>query len=710
VFEALAKILASKKGVKMPLNVFIPQIDIGGSPANFYVRLFDKDTYDLPETLSYLVRESIQNSTDAYAERQTEVQVDFNLHLRPSKITDQWYGRYFSKLYDISAKKFDFTSPVLEIRDNARGLTGSIDKIEATNNFSKLVYLFGAANSDQNNNQRGGSWGVGKTLYFQRDLSQGFVVYYTRCMEADGSMQSKLVACYIANYEDQSKLSEDLKTEKCLYYWPNIENDGKRTYALTDESEIKNILAHIGVKPFSGNETGTSVIIPLNPSISDETDKLKEISRDLLHFSWKWYFPRMANDAYLSFYKLPKLSVHVKCGNTPEQISALHKQYQKFQTEIYNHGLAYLKSPTAWSESHQTEKTIDIYEIRNHDNRLGILVCSKKDWSVKIGSESFLKSINEASKDQSNVFFTYLRSSGMIINYDLKSYSSNTSDDVFSIFIVDPNASIVHPRSGHQKVENLLRLSERENHAQWRRKEPVVKIIFDQVNGLLETHFKQNTKSFLNETLGQKISEILGFKIDVDDIETEQQDLEQQNTDQQNTDQQNTDLDENITNETNKTPVSTIKDKIKKGTLPKKSKAKFTIKYEDMRFYNAFDHYLIDVPIDIFHPDTNLTLEIFIATVAGKVSHANWKGKNALEFLFKFSKTFSENQNITSSIVNDHIVKLETTSKYRYTEKKPLILTIESLKPFQENRYGFVIDHAGQGNKDLLPISDSKDE
>jgi hypothetical protein len=398
-----------------------------------------------------------------------------------------------------------------------------------------------------------------------------------------------------------------------------------------------------------------------------------------------------------------------------EKISALHKQYQKLQKDIYNHGITYLMSPNTWTTPKQT---IVIQEIKDQNQRLGVLVCSKEDWSVRIGSENFLTYVNDTSKDQKNVFFAYLRSSGMIISYDLKSYPSDTNDDVFSIFIVDPNASITHSRLGSQKIENILRLSERENHAQWRRKEQIVKIIFDQVNDFLEKNFKKNAAGTFNESLGQKISEILGFKVDIDDTEadqqnTDQQNLDQQNTDQQNTDQQNTDqqnTDENIINEPNKTSGSKIKDKIKKDTLPKKSKAKFTIKYEDMRFYVVDNQYFIDVPIDIFQSDTNLTLEIFIATVAGKVSYENWKDKNQLEFLFKFSNIVSNNDHITSSIENDHMVKLQTKSTYKYNAKKPLKLTIESLKPFQENRYGFIIDHAGQGNKDLLHISDSKED
>ncbi len=204
--------------------------------------------------LDLLVREAVQNSLDAALKPAcSEVYVDFTI--RPHSTGD------VTKLFESGIDKqllsrlFPDGGSLLEIRDkNTEGLTGPIrlEDVGVGNgrgNLLKLVYEIGKTRSEDTS---GGSWGIGKTCYFR--IGIGLVLYYSR-IRLDNHFQERLVACLVEDESGENRLQRDSATG--IAWWGD-----ERGAPLTDSEKIAELLSKIGVEPYSGEDTGTVVIVP----------------------------------------------------------------------------------------------------------------------------------------------------------------------------------------------------------------------------------------------------------------------------------------------------------------------------------------------------------------------------------------------------------------------------------------------------------------
>ena len=260
--------------------------------------------------LDSLVRESIQNSLDAANQYNKPVIMKF-------KTGDFEKKRLFAqceKLEKMLAPKFsDIPCRYLSFRDyNTEGLTGDVvDKGDQNpGNYFKLVKDIG---NEQTRSGAGGSYGVGKSLYFRLGV-KGFVIYYSRIKHEHGKHESRLIALMVENERGHDSVippAEKGKSKTGIAYWGILKNDN--ILPLTKEKEIKEVLDIFNIEPYKGDETGTAVILPFIDEASLLAKNQKTFGEgeneiiptwrhsisDFLEMSiQRWYFARLNNNKY----------------------------------------------------------------------------------------------------------------------------------------------------------------------------------------------------------------------------------------------------------------------------------------------------------------------------------------------------------------------------------------------------------------------------
>ena len=210
--------------------------------------------------LDLLVRESIQNSLDAKNDTDPYVTVDFftgefnkiSLNKELEGITETLNRKYWKDTYKFIA-----------VRDsNTVGLTGKLHYDEVTDNqYGNLLKLIYEISKPQEAEGAGGSWGLGKTVYFRVGI--GLVVYYSRILNEEGIYESRLAASLVENEMNADSLIPALpgKSKRGIAWWGQ-EIGSNKTKPITDEKYIEKILNIFEIEPYEGDLTGTTIIIP----------------------------------------------------------------------------------------------------------------------------------------------------------------------------------------------------------------------------------------------------------------------------------------------------------------------------------------------------------------------------------------------------------------------------------------------------------------
>ena len=168
--------------------------------------------------LDLLVRESIQNSLDAKNEKDPYVTVEFYtgqfdkkiLNSELEGITDALNERFWKQNYNYIA-----------VRDsNTVGLTGKLHYDEVIDNqYGNLLKLIYEISKPQEMEGAGGSWGLGKTVYFRVGI--GLVIYYSRIINECGEFESRLAASFVENemFDDSIIPALSGKSKRCIAWW-----------------------------------------------------------------------------------------------------------------------------------------------------------------------------------------------------------------------------------------------------------------------------------------------------------------------------------------------------------------------------------------------------------------------------------------------------------------------------------------------------------
>ena len=487
--------------------------------------------------LDLLVRETIQNSSDAAIIEKPFYRVDYN----QGSFRNDDLSWYFTRIEDkINERYRGQTCSFLEIRDtNTVGLTGSTEIYQRSNatksNYLRLIFDMGKG---QDQTGAGGRWGLGKTVCYR--LGVGFVVYYSR-IKCDNGFESRLVLTLVEDEMDPNAfLRTSANNSAGRAWWGEIikDNGVDDFEPIKDDELIKEFLAVFNLQPFEGEETGTSIIIPYidENRILEEAKSSMKVQEDVdighctflnsiddyLRYSvQKWYAP-VLNNHQLKEYGKRFLNVYVNGKSI-----VIDDMYPIFKlvNELYTTAYASLCGKHFRGEYPLECKRIvgSWHQIADLD--LGYLsFCRIKINDLNKGIRFHHPNIymNISDENKGNPISLYTRELGMILNYE-ESWVDNRivpcepTEMLIMLFV--PNTSMEYDYgNGLIKLGEYLRQREESDHMKWdgdppKMKKKCVKIIKKTVEKTIKNHYCPDQQSETGESNYSEFAGILGEKL-----------------------------------------------------------------------------------------------------------------------------------------------------------------------------------------------------
>ncbi len=441
--------------------------------------------------LDLLVREAFQNSLDAGDPNQGRKDVLIGVACK------QFVSTELNKHFEGISQKLDAAYPPVKrykslvVADQGTtGLTGPVTYEEVKNNdFGNCLKLIYEISKPQTKEGSGGSWGLGKTIYYR--VGMGLVIYYSRIKLKSGRYESRLAACLV---EDEKKSNTLLPSEggvKRGIAWWGEERPGKRyTVPVTDESEIRKILNIFRIRLFTGSETGTVFIIPY---INDEALLKETYEGESIRPPWtynieeylrvaaqRWYAPRINNPAYKG------LSLTVWIGDSMVKPTEMLPLF-RIVREMYIYQARGSLPPDSYLGSVDAEMHKEDIQVRGvlNASSSGSVVFTKlsRDQLKMTPPENNMSPYMQISNDvvsmeQGNtpvVMFT--RKPGMIVGYD---YSgpwtsriprTDENEYIIGLFVANSGNTFKDLKDSETgksiTVEEYLRQCEKADHAVW---------------------------------------------------------------------------------------------------------------------------------------------------------------------------------------------------------------------------------------------------
>lgn len=486
--------------------------------------------------LDLFVRESIQNSLDAHKDNIKFVNVEYII----GKFDSHSFNSELTGISNFLDKKFpDSSYDFLAIKDtNTVGLTGPVteDKVE-NDDFGNLLKLVYHISKPQANNGAGGSWGLGKTVYFR--IGIGLVVYYSRIKTKTG-IEDRLVATLVENEKDPCSYlkSYSSSSKRGIAWWGKYYDQDKKTIPVTDQKIITEVLGNFHLNLF--NETGTMVIIPyIDKSKLCKVNQFNELEGNTKYAipSWcsdlkeflkvsteRWYCCRLNNSSYkygpyLRLAITDEAGTEVIAKSKMEPIFNLLNEYSKYgYSGEWNSDNEYgFEKP---------EKEIISYQKYLKQKEAGTLLFSKiKVKDLKM-SYSPLMYLNEGVSDEEGnpPIIAYIRQPGMIISYDhighwVKGIPNTTEDEVLlGLFILNSENAVCSDAKQYS-LEEYIRLSELADHFSWKDHlicdgidTPIIEKIQSKVRTRIKKEYFEkpdDSKIIRNDALSQKLGELL---------------------------------------------------------------------------------------------------------------------------------------------------------------------------------------------------------
>lgn len=476
--------------------------------------LGDMQDFSTP-LVDLMVRESIQNSTDAsrpIAPGDDKVSVSYDV----KSVPNEKINGLFEQIDDKLNARFEAgkQSECLVIRDcGTCGLTGYLRKRDVPigekklGNLIKLIYDI---RKPQENSGAGGAWGLGKTVYYK--LGIGIVLYYTRIQQGDEYV-SRLAACMVEDENDSQALlpvcplHNDLRPSGIAWWGAADGDEFNATIPITDEYEIRGILQRFDINPYTGSETGTTIIIPyLN------TEKLLDVTRytsaqsdgDTVvnHQSsptaqrpWmfslprflnvavqRWYYPRVDNKYYSEATGQRNLSVRI---NGRELTNSDMIPVFRLMQSLYNRAI--LDKASADFKDFMTDVPVKSY-YENSENwgkneiRVNVNVRGKSG-HLSYGKATYetlqmVPPYNRASPflyfdldetcEEGCAIVAYTRKPGMVVWYDVIRGLPNQSEYILGHFALESGSDVLDSQQNLvNNLEDYVRATEAANHKCW---------------------------------------------------------------------------------------------------------------------------------------------------------------------------------------------------------------------------------------------------
>ncbi len=450
---------------------------------------------DIP-LLDLLVRESIQNSLDAASNDSAKVSVD----IRVGEFKAKDLNKHFERIEDGLNRRYIKTKPrYIAVRDSGTsGLTGPVRYEDVKNNlFGNLLKLVYEICKPQSNEGAGGSWGLGKTIYFR--LGIGLVIYYSRVCEK-GKYQSRLAACLVENETQKDALiPHSGGVKRGIAWWGKRESHFQKTTIPEDsEQEIQRVLDVFGIQPYGSKDTGTTIIIPYideNALLSEVYAKNEPVAEkpywatrvdDYLKVAiQKWYAPRLNNadypyGAYLS------ASINGQKIKVSEMLP-LFRYVREFYIKASGKDLpddALIKEENVIEGEQLYEESIDLRGVLNttSSGKFVYARLSRKQLQMDppLNNKSPYQQITNMPVQMeggNGPIILYTRRPGMIVGYDYDSTwthrmpKSGPDDYIIGLFVansVNTLKNITDQRTNKpMTLEEYIRQGEKADHASW---------------------------------------------------------------------------------------------------------------------------------------------------------------------------------------------------------------------------------------------------
>lgn len=404
--------------------------------------------------IDILVRESIQNSIDAVLPEKEYAKISFNYgKFKNTNLTNK-IEHLQEKLDDINAnEEYNYLAI---IDTNTCGLLGEpygdIDDKNKPHNLNNLVYDFMNGKNDYN---AGGSWGIGKSVYYRYGI--GLCFYYSRTYENEKYLH-KLAGVLI----------QDETTDTCLLgkrssgiaFLGDL-NEENVSIPIYDEQEIIDFLNVFNLPVFKNDETGTIVVIPyfdttkiLNHRINNEYCPWEKDFLESLKISiQRWYFPRLNNKNYHDKYFICSINNSIKI-----ELNDFFKTLQ----DLYNEIIIDANYKDITNKDIDKEKGIlGKFKYKKFTlNELSINIAPNN-----LPSPYVMLDIDADKLDGNPGIIFYTRKPGMIINYDIDKickYHSLNDECFVGIFVLNDDLQVKNEFLGR-----YIRLTEKANHKEW---------------------------------------------------------------------------------------------------------------------------------------------------------------------------------------------------------------------------------------------------
>lgn len=459
-----------------------PQMQTGSA----LMRLLDKSSLS---KIDLLIRESVQNSFDA---QKPEVgYIDYKIFCNLFNVND--FLKIINNIDIFEDLKEDKAKSIVIQDFNTIGLNGLIknNEIDYSSNFYKLIYDNG---NPQSKESAGGSWGYGKTIYYQVGI--GIVLYYTRTINK-GKYEDSLIINLIENENNKESV---LNKNKCknnvgIAYWGLKEHE-KIMLPIMEKNEIEKILKIFNVKPYKETDTGTTIIIPFIDEIDiindyilhkkeENDDTNEDLNEIIINTISKWFALKMSNELYKTY-------INFFVDNRKIEINNMKKAYKVIQ-DLYN----------ALRGNNSDNIMVKNIKINNEleDSIAGNLIYKKF-----VREElNMIKPINErepyyyyniyngeATDGMNAPIIAYCREPGMIINYEtgtdwVKSVDPTSCDEyLIALFVLNSNNKVLNTNIS---LDGYMRKGEASNHNGWsdyNSERKIVKRIKNNVNRALK--------------------------------------------------------------------------------------------------------------------------------------------------------------------------------------------------------------------------------
>lgn len=439
--------------------------------------------------LDLLVREAVQNSLDAKDDSDSRyVTVKFLTGSFEKK-------RLNSELDGVSEalnNKFnDSTCRYIAVRDsNTVGLTGKLHFSEVEDNqYGNLLKLIYEISKPQETEGAGGSWGLGKTVYFR--IGIGLVFYYSRIINENGQYESRLAASLVENETKSDSIIPVYKgmVKRGIAWWGE-EFDENETRPVTDITYIRKILDIFGIPEYQDTETGTTIIIPyineekllgsnqINYQNTQEIPiipiwRKNGIDEYIKISLQRWYAPRLANPDY-QYGKFLKAYVNneiISYDSMEPLFQMIHSLYRRTVNESNDDILS------------QNALDVKIKDIKIKNILISEL--SGKVVYTKV-SDSVLKmtppdnkhdpymylNLDILNKENNKPIVCFTRKPGMIVSYEQASEwtdgieSTVKGEFILGIYVLNSENRLTITDKDYS-LEEYIRKSEMADHTSW---------------------------------------------------------------------------------------------------------------------------------------------------------------------------------------------------------------------------------------------------